>query len=150
MIRADLYLAGINLGVFLNISHFCTFGLGHHAFWKLLSNCSQPVTAKRLYGLILSATKVGGILGGICLGPLIQSLGQINVLILWALAYLVSGFVLIIFERKIQFKENLQTRRNKLVIPAYGVLITGYREVTGNTFLIFFAILIALDICTEA
>ena len=53
------------------------------------------------------------------------------------------------FRKKIQFKENLQTRRRQTSNPGiWRNLVTGYREVTGNTFLIFFAILIALDICT--
>ena len=73
----------------------------------------NPLQRKRLYGLILSATKLGGILGGICLGPLIQSMGQINVLILWAFSLLASGFVLIIFEKEVQFKESLTSRRKQ-------------------------------------
>ena len=114
MIRADLYLAGINLGVFLQyLAFFVLLGWDIMHFGNYCQTVLNPLQRKRLYGLILSATKLGGILGGICLGPLIQSIGQINVLILWALAYLVSGFVLIIFERKIQFKENLQTRRRQ-------------------------------------
>ena len=150
MIRADLYLAGINLGVFLQyLAFFVLLGWDIMHFGNYCQTVLNPLQRKRLYGLILSATKLGGILGGICLGPLIQSLGQINVLILWALAYLVSGFVLIIFERKIQFKENLQTRRRQTSNPGiWRNLVTGYREVIGNTFLIFFAVLIALDICT--
>ena len=59
MIRADLYLAGINLVYFCNISHFCTFGLGHHAFWKLLSNCAQPVTAKKTLWRNIIGDKIG-------------------------------------------------------------------------------------------
>ena len=150
MIRAELYLAGINLGVFLQyLAFFVLLGWDIMHFGNYCQTVLNPLQRKRLYGLILSATKLGGILGGICLGPLIQSMGQINVLILWAFAYLVSGCVLIVFERKVQFKESLSSRRKQTSNPGiWQNLKTGYREVVGNTFLIFFAILIALDICT--
>ena len=150
MIRADLYLAGINLGIFLQyLAFFVLLGWDIMHFGNYCQTVLNPLQRKRLYGLILSATKLGGILGGICLGPLIQSMGQINVLILWALAYLASGFVLIIFEKEVQFKESLTSRRKQSTnLGIWHNLKTGYREVLSNTFLIFFATLIALDICT--
>ena len=150
MIRNEFIQAGINVGVFLQyLAFFVLAGWDIMHFGNYSQTVLNPLQRKRLYGLILSATKLGGILGGICLGPLIKSMGQINVLIIWACSYLISGLVLVIFEKKIQFKESPSSRRKQTKNP--GILQNlrkGFNEVLTNSFLVFFSLLIALDICT--
>ena len=66
MIRGELYVAGINLGIFLQyLAFFVLLGWDIMHFGNYCQTVLNPLQRKRLYGLILSATKLGGILGGI-------------------------------------------------------------------------------------
>lgn len=150
MIRFEWILAGVNVGVFLQyLAFFVLLGWDIMHFGNYCQTILNPLQRKRLYGLILSATKLGGILGGLCLGPLIQWLGQINVLLIWALAYLVSGLILVLFETQLDREAKPSKRiRSAKSLGILQSLLIGFNTIIKNSFLGFFAIVIALDICT--
>ena len=150
MIRLEWVVGGINIGVFLQyLAFFVLLGWDIMHFGNYCQTVLNPLQRKRLYGLILSATKLGGILGGLCLGTLIQWMGQVNVLLIWAAAYLLSGIVLILFETKLE-PENQSVKRNRSQnsVSILQSLKTGFGAILNNSFLTFFALIIALDICT--
>jgi hypothetical protein len=148
LIRADFAIEGIRIGIFLQyMGFFLLLGIDIMHYSTYVQEFLNPVQKKRLFSFILSATKLGGILGGVLLEPLVRHLGQVNVLLFWAGAYLAGYWVLRLFELGESAPSRKPGGRKKLT-SFWSGLSEGSRSLFLNPFLFWFSVVIALDVFT--
>lgn len=146
-LRFEVTVAGVNPGIFFQYLAFFVFlGLDIMHFSTYCQDYLNPLQRKRLYPLVLSATKLGGILGGIAIAPLIQQLGAANLLLFWAAAYPVASLVLIKFEAQASPITREKKGRISKTPSLLSRLSQGFSELGTNPFLFWFAVAIFLDI----
>ncbi|MCO4781423.1 MAG: hypothetical protein KC646_03810 [Candidatus Cloacimonetes bacterium] len=150
LIRNDYRFLDISVGIVIQyVAFFVFLGIEIINFNNYSSSYLNPIQKKRLYSFILSATKMGGIVGGLSLSYLLKFYDQNNVLLLWPIAYILSLLVLIVFEKKAQTSLNTNKKKINRVRKSnfFRDLVFGVKQVKSNHFYMLFASLIALDIC---
>lgn len=150
LLRNNYTLFDIAIGIIIQyIGFFVFLGIDIINFNNYSSTYLNPIQKKRLYSFILSATKMGGILGGLSLSYLLKFYDQNNVLLLWPMSYLLSMFVLIAFESKAKTSLSSSVTKVKRTRKSSFLkdLSSGVKQVKSNRFYLLFASIIALDIC---
>ena len=153
LLRNDYQVSGISIGIIIQYMAFFIFlGIDIINFNNYSSKFLNPIQKKILYSFILSATKLGGIIGGISLTYLLKIYEQNNVLLLWPISYLLALGVLILFESKPFDSMNTSSIPTKRLRKSNFLkdLFSGIKQVKSNHFYSLFAILIALDVCCGA
>ncbi|PCJ18386.1 MAG: hypothetical protein COB02_10845 [Candidatus Cloacimonadota bacterium] len=148
LLRNNIQIYGIPIAIIIQYMAFFIFlGIEIINFNNYSSKYLNPIQKKRLYSFILSATKLGGMIGGFSLSYLLTFFKQENVLLIWPFAYFLALLVLLTFESKVLNKnENLGVNRQRKS-NFFKDLSLGIQQVKSNHFYFLFALLIALDIC---
>ena len=146
-LRTDLTVAGVNPGVFSQyLAFFVILGLEMMHFSTYSQEYLNPLQRKRLYPLILSATKFGGILGGLAIAPLLERFGSENLLLLWAASYPIAAFLLRKFESSVE-PISRDRRGSRFKSPTMLVTLReGFSELFNNPYIFWFSMAIFLDI----
>ncbi|GEM_PF-1125257 len=147
VVRTDLTIASVNPGVFLQYLAFFVFlGLDIMHFSTYCQGYLNPLQRRRLYPLILSATKFGGILGGLSIAPLIEGFGTNNLLLVWALVYPAAALILRFYESGTKQISREKRGGQKTTQSLLSTLNDGFLELVRNPFVFWFAIAIFLDV----
>ncbi len=102
--------------------------------WTIIGDVLRPGRARQLYPIIGTSGTVGGILGGLSIGALVQEFGTADLVVVWAIS--VAGLIPLTLLLQARHGAELKGGRRRGRTPPTGGRLANYREgwrhVTGS------------------